>query len=99
MTETTTNTAASPATKAAKAVSEAVTPTVVETVEVALEVPAKVALNQKAVVAVSLLVGMSLGAGVLYGVNKWQENRKNKSSDKVEVPNDLSELEDEARKS
>lgn len=93
MTEST-NTATTASSKAAKAAVEVLP--VVETVEVALEVPAKAVLNQKAVVAITLVVGAAAGAGVLWGVNKWRSRKSD--SDRVEVPNDLSELEDEARK-
>ncbi len=72
MSETTTavvNSAAKKAGVAAAAVSEAL-PTVVETVEVAMEVPAKVVLNQRLVVAVSIVGGAAIGAGILFGVQK-----------------------------
>jgi hypothetical protein len=71
-------------------------PTVVETVEVAMEVPAKVVLNQKLVVVVSLAAGSALTAGVLYGLQKWRAHKADKEN-QVEVPNDLSKL-DEANK-
>lgn len=47
-------------------------PTVVETVEVVATVPAKVVLNQTLVVGVSIIGGAALGAGILFGVNKWR---------------------------
>lgn len=67
--------------KAAKAAAvtaaevSSVLPQVVETAEVAMEIPAKVVLNQKLIVVVSILGGAALGAGALYGVN-WFRNRK-----------------------
>lgn len=51
-------------------------PTVVETAEVALEIPSKIVLNQKLVVVASVAIGTALGAGALYGVNKWRNRNK-----------------------
>lgn len=99
MTETTSTTATATkkaVDKTATAVSNAL-PTVTETVEVAMEVPAKVVLNQKLVVAVSLLTGAGLTAGALFAVNKWKAHKSLKKGDVV-VPNDLSGLDDEAKK-
>lgn len=65
------NRAAKAAGVTAAAVSEAL-PTVIETVEVVATVPAKVVLNQRLVVATAIVGGAALGAGILFGVNKWQ---------------------------
>lgn len=89
---TTTTTAASK--KAASTVADNI-PVIVETAELAVEVPAKVVLNNKLVVAVSLVAGAAVGAGVLWGVNKW---RARKAEETLEVPNDLSELDEESHK-
>lgn len=51
-------------------------PVVVETVEVVTELPAKVVLNQKLIVAASILGGAALGAGGLWGWNKWRNRNK-----------------------
>ncbi len=85
MSETTTaavNTAAKKAGVAASAVSDAL-PTVIETAELALEVPVKVVLNQKLVVAVSMVGGAALGAGILFGINKW----RNRNKIEIQIPN------------
>jgi ABC-type proline/glycine betaine transport system permease subunit len=68
------------AAKAAGEVSKAL-PTVVETAELAVEVPSKVMLNQKMIVAVSVVGGAVLGAGVLFGVNKLRERMAKKKVD------------------
>lgn len=96
MSETTTA-AAKTAEKTVKAVSETL-PTVVDTVELALDIPTKAVLSQKLVVTLSVAAGAAVGAGVLFGVNKFLSSRRAKSQDKLEVPNDLSELDDEAKK-
>lgn len=81
MSETTT-TAAKTAEKTIKAVSEL--PFVAETAELALLVPAKVVLNQKLVVSVSLLAGAGIGAGVLWSVNKWRNRKSDTVPDTIE---------------
>lgn len=71
--------AARVATKAAKDATDAAhgaLPMVVETAELAMEIPSKVILNQKLIVAVSILAGAALGAGLLYGVNKFRNRNK-----------------------
>ncbi len=82
---TTTTTAARAANKAGQKIIDTVAaagentlPTVVETAEVgmALELPTKVILNQRLVVAVSIVGGAALGAGVLFGINKWRNRGK-----------------------
>ena len=78
MSETTTavtNTTKKAADRTAAVVAETL-PTVVETVEVAMEMPAKVVLNQKLVVTVAVIAGAGLGAGALWGVNKWRMRNK-----------------------
>lgn len=75
----TTNTATTATTTAAKKAAAAVSetlPTVVETVEVAMEMPSKVVLNQKLVVIVSVAAGVAIGAGGLWGFNKWRNRNK-----------------------
>lgn len=94
MSETTTA-ATKTAEKTVKAVSESL-PTVVDTVELALDIPTKAVLSQKLVVSLSVVAGAAIGAGVLFGVNKWRSRKP--AQDKLEVPNDLSELDDEAKK-
>lgn len=75
-TTTASNTATAASRRAAAAAAEKVAPAVVETVEVAMEVPAKVVLNQKLVIAASVVVGAGLGAGVLYGITRWRNRNK-----------------------
>lgn len=78
MSETTTavaNTASKKASQAAAAVSEAL-PTVVETVEMAVEVPAKVIVNQRLVVAAAVVGGAAVGAGILFGTQKFIQRRR-----------------------
>lgn len=57
-------------------------PTVVETAELAMEVPSKVVLNQKMVVAVSVVAGAALGVGVLFGAYKLRERMAKRKLDK-----------------
>lgn len=76
---------------AAVAAASETLPTVVETAEVALEIPSKVVLNQKLVVTVSLLAGVGVGAGALWGINKF----RNRNKTTLTVP---SSLEDEVEK-
>lgn len=84
-TTTTTTSAARAANKAGKTIIDTVAsagehtlPTVVETAEVALalDVPTKVVLNQRLIVIASVLGGAVLGAGVLYGVNRFRNRNK-----------------------
>jgi hypothetical protein len=76
------STATSAASKRASAAADKAIPVVVETVEVVTELPAKVVLNQKLIVIASVLGGAALGAGALWGVNKW----RNRNKVVVEVP-------------
>lgn len=71
------NAAAKKAGVAAAKVSETL-PTVVETVELAMDVPSKVVLNQRLVVITSVVGGATLGAGLLWGVNKLRAVRAQK---------------------
>lgn len=73
------NKATSKAGQTAAAVSETL-PAVVETVELAMEVPVKVALNQKLVITISILGGAALGAGILFGVQKFTTHRAEKKN-------------------
>lgn len=73
MSETTAT--ATAAKKTAEKVVE-IMPAVLETAEVAVQVPTKVALRTPTVVAVSLLAGAGLGAGVLWGVHKFRTRNK-----------------------
>lgn len=73
---------AAKAAAAVAAVSENL-PTVVETAQIAAVVPSKVVLNQRAIVAVSVVGGMALGAGLLYGVDKLREIKRRKDIEKA----------------
>lgn len=81
MTESTapaTNAAANKAAKAAAASAAAVSdtlPTVVSTTELAMEVPTKVVLNQRLIVVASVVGGVAVGAGALYGLQKLKARR------------------------
>jgi hypothetical protein len=86
-------TASTKSSKAAEKVVENI-PAVVETVEVALEVPAKLAVKTPLIVVVSVLGGAALGAGGLWAVNKWRARK----DEQVDVPDDISSLDDEAKK-
>lgn len=68
------NRAAKAAGVTAAAVSEAL-PTVVETVDVVTTMPAKIVLNQKLVVAASIIGGVAIGAGALWGIQKFRTRR------------------------
>lgn len=57
--------------------------TVAETVEVALEVPSKVVMNQKLVVAASVVVGTGLGVAGVFGYRKFQEFRRDRKIKKA----------------
>jgi hypothetical protein len=87
----TTNTVSTKTSKAAEKLVDNL-PAVVESVEVALEVPARVAVKTPLIVAVSLLGGAALGVGGVWAVNKW---RSRKADSTVNVPDDISSLEDE----
>jgi hypothetical protein len=90
-------TASTKSSKVAEKVAEKVVdniPAVVETVEVALEVPAKLAVKTPLIVVVSVLGGAALGAGGLWAVNKWRARK----DEQVDVPDDISSLDDEAKK-
>lgn len=88
---TTGSKAADRAVRAVAAASETL-PTVVETAEVALTVPSKVVLNQRLIVVASIVGGTVLGAGALYGYNKFQQARANKklhaAVDEMTAPTD-----------
>jgi hypothetical protein len=76
MSETTTASASTKAAeKAIKAVAAAseTLPTVVETVEIAMDVPAKIVLNQRLVVIVTAVGGVTAGAAGLWAVNKLRQ--------------------------
>lgn len=76
MSENTVTVAKKTSEKAAAAVAEA-SPFVVEAVEAVLENPTKVAGTIKwGVVSISVLAGAGLGAGALWGVNKWRNRSK-----------------------
>lgn len=68
------NRAAKAAGVTAAAVSEAL-PTVVETVDVVTTMPAKIVLNQKLVVTASIIGGVAIGAGALWGIQKFRTRR------------------------
>ena len=87
----TTNTAVNKAAKAAGVTAAAVSetlPTVVETAELAMEVPTKVVLNQRLIVVASIVGGAALGAGILFGVQKLRDRKKNK----VLVPDTIEDI-------
>lgn len=90
------NKAAKAASVSAAAVSSAL-PTVVETAELAMQVPSKVVLNQRLVVLTATVAGAALGAGILFGVEKFRNRNKTVFTfDKVQVDEDrdLEEKED-----
>lgn len=70
------NKAAKAASVSAAAVSDAL-PTVVETVDVVATMPAKIVLNQRLVVAASIIGGAAIGAGALWGIQKFRTKRTN----------------------
>lgn len=67
---------------AAVAAASETLPTVVETAEVAMEIPAKVVLNQKLIVTVSIFGGAAAGAGILWGVQKLRARLQAKKIEK-----------------
>lgn len=79
MSETATSAVSSAAKKAAHTTATIVTdslPTVLETAEVGVELPTVVALPQSLVVTLSVVAGIALGAGGLYGYNRWKNRNK-----------------------
>lgn len=77
--ETATAAVSSAAKKAAHTTATIVTdtlPTVLETAEVGVELPTVVALPQSLVVTISVVAGVAIGVGGLYGFNRWRNRNK-----------------------